>query len=299
MQGLITDRARENVLRRSELSAKGFASMTAEEQKEWLGSPLDETGVNLLPPGPYYSSAVELRYTNDAIIATTSAEGIYLYAISIIGDAANYEGKTFTLSADYIGTADGGTPQIALYWHDDGGFEYAGASLTEAGSVTFTATKNTANRASLALYVYVTTDATVTAGAAARFRGVMLENGDVRHEFSPYTEVLPTPTTKGAYNYSDLNRVERAASELSDIYGLNLVTKTDHSSWDVPTQSDMERYLYNVGEVRKSCGSSVNPPASMMGLTYSGANDIEKILLAGYNVAKASYRSGELYCGEV
>ena len=299
MRGLITDRARDNVLRRNELSAKGFASMTAEEQKEWLGSPLDETGVNLLPPGPYYSSAVDLVYSNDSIVATTSAEGIYLYAISIIGDAANYEGKTFTLSADYIGTADGGTPQLALYWHDDSGFEFAGASLTEAGSVTFTVTENTGGRASLALYVYVTTDATVSAGAAARFRGVMLENGDVRRDFSPYTEVLPTAVTKGAYNYSDLNRVERAVSELSRIYDLNLVTKTDWRMWDVPTRSDMERYLYNISEIKRICKISVNLPSSMTGLTYSGANDIEKILLAGDEAAQSAYRFGELYCGEV
>lgn len=299
MWGLITDRERSNVLRRNELSAKGFANMTAEEQKEWLGNPLDETGVNLLPPGPFYSSAVELVYSSDSIVATTSAAGIYLYAISIIGDAANYEGKTFTLSADYIGTANGGTPQIALYWHDDSGFEYAGASLTEAGSVTFTATENTAGRASLALYVYVTTDATVEAGAAARFGGIMFENGSERHEYSPYTEVLPTATTKGAYNYSDLNRVERAVSDLSRIYGLNLITKTDWRMWDIPTKSDMERYLNNIREIRRACGSNVNPPASMTGLTYSGANDIEKILLAGYQVAKKSYRTGELYSGEV
>lgn len=299
MKGLITDRERINVLRRGELSKKGWINMTEDERTEWLGDPLVATGVNLLPCGPAYSSAVELKYLNDAIIATTNTAGVYLYAISIIGEAANYEGKTFTLSADYIGTADGGTPQISLYWHDDNGFEYAGANLTESGSVTFTISENTGSRAYLALYVYVTTGATVEAGAAARFRGVMFENGSERHEYVPYTEVLATQTTKGAYNYSDLNRVERTVSEFSAQLGLNLTTKTDWTMWDVPTHADMERYFNNVFVIRNAIASGNPLPESINELTYSGANNIEKVFLDGYAKLQTAPRSGELFCGEV
>jgi hypothetical protein len=282
MKGLITDREQRNVDRLKELHAKGWHRMTVAEQSEWMGNPLEATGVNLLPPGPYYSSAVELKYTNDCIIAKTNASGIYLYAISIIGNASDYEGKTFTLSADYMGTADGGTPQLALYWHDDNGYEYAGASLTSEGSATFDIFPNTGARAYLAMYVYVTTDATVEAGAAARFRGVMFEVGDVRHEYVPYTEILPTPTTKGAYNYSDLNRVERAVAEISDLAGLGLVAKTDWRMWDVPTVADMNRYLGNVKVLRSRYSSDITLPDSMEKLTYETANNIEKIILAAY-----------------
>ena len=299
MQGLITDRGRENVLRLKELSSKGFSAMTADEQKEWLGDPFEATGANLLPHGPYYSSAVELEYKHDSIIATANAEGIYLYAISIIGEASKYEGKSFTLSADYFRATGGGTPQIALYWHDDNGFEYAGASLTKAGSVTFPVAENTAGRAYLALYVYVTTDVAVQAGATARFGGVMLEKGVTRHEYAPYTEVLPTPATKGAYNYSDLNRVERAVAEISRGLGLRLTTKTDWRMWDIPRSSDMERYLNNIRIIRDALSLETTIPETINELTYSGANSIEAVLLEGYKRLKSSPCCGELFCGEV
>lgn len=302
MRGLITDREQLHVDRRKALSAKGWQNMTAEERAEWLGDPFATTGVNLLSCGPYYSSVVELKYKRDAIVATTSVGGVYLYAISIIGAAANYEGKTFTLSADHIGTVDGGKPQIALYWHDDNGYEFAGASLTEAGSVTFTISENTGSRAYLAMYVYVTTDAIVEAGAVSRFCGVMLENGSVRHDYVPYAEVLATQTTKGAYNYSDLNRVERAVAEISDLFDMGLITKTDWVMWDVPTVSDMERYLNNIARIREVCSYQEGVPdlpSDMNGLTYTAANNIEKILSAAYAKSLSEYRLDDLFCGEV
>lgn len=302
MQGLVTDRTQANVLRRNELAAKGWSGMTADEQSEWLGSPLSESAANLLPYAPFYSSVVDLKRTNDAIIATATTAGVYLYAVQIIGAAADFVGKTMTLSADYIGTVDGASPQIAMYWHDGNGFEYAGASLTSAGSVTFDTGENTGNREYLAMYIYVTTDAAVEPGAAVRFRGVMLEFGDTQHEYVPYVEIIPNNATKSAYNYSDLNRVERAAAELSDLYGLQLDTKTDWGVWDVPRNADVIRYLTNIRKIRQSC---LNPnvvsaaPESMSGLNYNDANNIERILLAAHEDAKHVYRVGELFSGEV
>lgn len=302
MKGLVTDRTQANVSRLKELAAKGWSGMTADEQSEWLGSPLSGSAVNLLPYAPYYSSSVSLRHTNDAIIASTNAPGSYLYAVLIVGEAAEFAGKTMTLSADFIGTADGGNPQISMYWHDGNGYEYAGGSLSESGSVTFSTGENAGNREYLAMYMYVTADTAVESGAAARFRGVMLEFGSERHEYVPYTEILPNDTTKGAYNYSDLNRVERTAAELSGLYGLNLETKTDWGVWDVPQKSDMVRYITNVKRIRQS---SLRPndvptaPDGMGGLNYSDANNIEKILLAAHEHTDRIYRVGELFSGEV
>jgi len=286
MKGLITDRTLRNVARRNELAAKGWAGMTTEERAEWLGDPLAADGVNLLPCGPYYSSAVELKYRNAEIVATATGAGVYLYAISIIGDAANYANKKFTLSVDAM-ESTAGVPQLALYWHDDNGFEYAGASLTSAGSVTVDTTEwpNTNSRGSLALYVYVTTTEEVAVGAYTRFVGVMFENGDTRHEYAPYTEILPTLATKGAYNYSDLNRVERAVAEISERLGLGLTTKTYWYAWDIPTASDMMRYINNIKAIATAIGSTIVLPDSMNKLTYETANDIEKILLEAYGGA--------------
>lgn len=86
---------------------------------------------------------------------------------------------------------------------------------------------------------------------------------------------------KGAYNYVDLNRVETAVKELAAQLKLNLTTKTNWTLWDIPTKSEMERYLGNVIAIRDACPGSVtfpNLPDSMSGLTYEGANNIEKVL---------------------
>jgi hypothetical protein len=210
-----------------------------------------------------------------------------LYAISIIGNAVNYENKKFTLSVDSIEASGNGTPQIALYWHDDNGYEYAGATLLTPGGVTFDTTEwpNTNTRQYLAAYVYVTTYETVNAGDTAHFYGVMFENGTARHEYAPYTEILATEATKGAYNYSDLNRVERAVSELSDRLKLGLATKTNWTMWDIPTTSEMERYLNNVAVLRQQVADDASVPelpTSMNHLTYTDANNIELILNAVY-----------------
>lgn len=124
---------------------------------------------------------------------------------------------------------------------------------------------------------------------------------------------------KGAYNYTDLNRVETAVSELAAELGLTLVTKTNWGVWDLPTVSDMSRYLSNVVAIRDACPGNVafpDLPSSMSRLSLDGANNIEKVLLLVYEElhssvepdepdvpdapADADYiRSGEIYCGEV
>ena len=147
----------------------------------------------------------------------------------------------------------------------------------------------------------VTADTAVEAGAAVRFNRLCLKKGDAS-TYTPYVEVVPNDTTKGAYNYSDLNRVERAAAELSDLYGLNLDTKTDWNVWDVPQKSDMLRYITNIKKIRQAC---LNPnsvsaaPDSMDGLNFNDANNIEKIILAASENSDRVYRCGELFCGEV
>ena len=287
MKGLITDRTQRNVYYRKELATKGWANMTLSERAEWLGDPLATEGANLFASGPFYSSAVELKYRSSEIFASTNQAGIYLYAISIIGASAIFENRQFTFSVDSITASGNGSPQLAVYWHDDYGFEYAGASLSTAGTITFDTTDwpNTNGRQYLAVYVYVTTHETVEAGAFARFGGVMLESGATRHPYVPYTEILPTLATKGAYNYSDLNRVERAVAEISDLAGLNLNTKTDWKMWDIPTATEMSRYLANINAIRNLVADNESipvAPASMNNLTYNDANNIELILSAAY-----------------
>lgn len=301
MIGLITDRSQENVDRLNELTAKGWGNMTPDEQAEWSGE-LVGTQVNLFTPGSYIPAGVNLEYQNQAVVATAFWEGVYLYAVSIIGAAENYEGKTLTLSVDSVSTIGGGTPNLVAYWHDENGYEYAGGSLSGAGSITFDVTENTSGRTYLALYVYATSETAVSAGAITKYWGLMLNEGDTRQPYTPYTDLLPTRATKGAYNYSDLNRVELAVAEISRLLGLNVTTKTDWKPWDVPVQSDMERYLENIKVIREVCPDKDNLPVlpdSLYSMTYATANAIEIILEAAADYSQRSYRCGELYCGEV
>lgn len=107
---------------------------------------------------------------------------------------------------------------------------------------------------------------------------------------------------KGAYNYSDLNRVETAVAELATYFGLSLTTKTDWGMWDNPTQSQMDRYLANVLAVKNKCPSSIPFPAlpdRMNSLSYESANNIEITLALAYRFKDSVPQSGDLYCGEV
>lgn len=280
MYGLITNRTMQNVSRRDTLAKKGWSQMTVAEQIEWRGNPLEITGANLLPPGPHYSSSIEVNHDITEIITTATVAGSYLFSVLIIGDATNFAGKKLTLSLTAL-TKTAGNPRIALYWHDDnGGSDYAGVYIADEGSVTVDTASypNTNNRAHLAAYVYATYDTPVSVGAKADFSGAMLEIGDTRHGYVCYSEIAPTAATKGAYNYSDLNRVERAVAEYSRKQGMSLTTKTDWTMWDVPQVADMARFLSNIKTIRDSIGNSITLPDSMNGLTYTNANNIEKIL---------------------
>lgn len=301
MVGLITDRTQANVDRLKVLSAKGWSKMTAAERAEWSGDPMITPGANLLPRGENYGSGTTVKFQGKDTIVTSSWDGSYIYAVLSVGPAAQFTGKTMTLSLDAV-ESSGGAANVALYWHDANGSEYAGGGLGEAGSITFTLTANTNNRQTLAVYLYATTTTAISAGDFIRYSGLMLEIGSTRHDYMPYYAVLPTPATKGAYTYADLNRVESAVKELAAKGGLALVTKTDWRVWDIPKKADMDRYLGNLVALRQAypLPPDIPPlPTSMAKLTYAGANDIEKTIGALAEAIELVFRSGELYSGEV
>lgn len=305
MLGLITDRSQENVNRCNLLSAKKWAGMTAAERAEWTGNPLTaadfgyDSPVNLLPNRPLDSAYVDLKYRSGSFTVTSTAAGANRYAVVIVGNAVDFAGKTVTLSLASV-YAVGGTPRVSLCWHDDTGYESTEAALSAAGSVTVALGETTKKH--LALYVYVTSDVSAEAGALVRYNKLMLELGNTAHSYVPYTPILPTNATKGAYNYSDLNRVETAVTEIAELLGLELVTKTDWTLWDMPSQAELDRYISNITAIRNACpNKSVIPtvPHRLNGLTYETANAIEKILAAAYSSANSMYRAGELFTGEV
>ena len=116
---------------------------------------------------------------------------------------------------------------------------------------------------------------------------------------------------KGAYNASDLNRVGLAVDYLASrlrSYGISVATapKTDWSVNDAPTISQMRKYLADVEALRSAIAvlpATPKVPTDMEGLTYTEANDIEKILTdidrLITNMTAAWFYSGDIYSGEV
>lgn len=119
----------------------------------------------------------------------------------------------------------------------------------------------------------------------------------------------PDGCVRGAYNPSDLNRVEEAVEDLDEAFsgatddlkdycedaGLawdklydvpfdqsefgSMTVKTDWDYDDVPTTSDMTRYLNNVKKLRNAVPAQYpSLPSNLKTLKYNKANAIEKTL---------------------
>lgn len=98
--------------------------------------------------------------------------------------------------------------------------------------------------------------------------------------------------SKGAYNYTDLNRVTRAMEYLhSTLTGYGYSTgyspleiepgRTEWRSSDIPTKNKMEQYRRNISSLRSvlaSLPTTPNAPDDMDGMTIEDANNIEQIL---------------------
>ena len=106
---------------------------------------------------------------------------------------------------------------------------------------------------------------------------------------------------KGAYNYTDFNRVESAVKELAAILGVTVTTVTTWNSKSVPKAADIQRYLWNIDKLRTVCSALATTPAtptSMHRMTYQTANEIEQILTDIEAAINSWYRCGEIFCGE-
>ena len=114
--------------------------------------------------------------------------------------------------------------------------------------------------------------------------------------------------SKGAYNSSDLERVDDAIQYLADLlssygYSVSVSPKTDWTIDDIPCVADVDAYLSDVEAIKAAFYGTVPLPDSMNKLTVTGANNIEKLLLEIETyitkMAAAFVYSGEVYSGEV
>lgn len=101
--------------------------------------------------------------------------------------------------------------------------------------------------------------------------------------------ILADPAHKGAYNYTDLNRVNTAMEYLVTRlrgYGYAVAGyQRDETLWtmaSIPNPARMQRYLDNVAAIRNTMAVLTTTPAvpdDMEGLTAAEANAIEKVLV--------------------
>lgn len=113
---------------------------------------------------------------------------------------------------------------------------------------------------------------------------------------------------KGAYNASDLNRVGTAlnylAGRLGSICGKSITwtAKTDWAVTDIITASQAETHRKQIQDIRDALAYPAGTPDSpqLAHLTYTGANDIERILKLCealiVNVAKSFRHTGAAEC---
>lgn len=88
---------------------------------------------------------------------------------------------------------------------------------------------------------------------------------------------------RGAYNYTDLNRIEEwceyIETELNNAgYRVEITTKTDWTDEDFPTQAELERIRSNVALLKQRYYSHSNVPIDVIKMTFKKANELEKVL---------------------
>lgn len=105
-------------------------------------------------------------------------------------------------------------------------------------------------------------------------------------------------TWKGYYNASDLNRVEEWCRYLADElnskgYNINITTKTNWTTLDLRTSSDMTRIKNNILALMNGFHWISKIYASVDNWNYIKANNWEQIL---YEIWNLMWRNGRLVC---
>ena len=118
---------------------------------------------------------------------------------------------------------------------------------------------------------------------------------------------------KGAYNASDLNRVEDAvrylAEELRKMgYPIHLVLHGEWTKENTPNSEDLKRYFENVAKIRALLPAVYTSTPEVPGddlseFNYEKANDLEEILLdieeIMGKIAASWFYLGDIYLAEV
>lgn len=115
---------------------------------------------------------------------------------------------------------------------------------------------------------------------------------------------------KGSYKASDLNRVGTALITVRDrlrTHGIDVPAevRTDYEANEVITSAAMTDYIKSVNAVYAAVQTATpEPPENMENLTWGGANNIERAIIAVDNVLESReigwiYADAELYAGDM
>ena len=117
-----------------------------------------------------------------------------------------------------------------------------------------------------------------------------------------------TSFLKGAYNYTDLNRIEEWCEYIAQQlnlyhYYVEIETKTDWTMEDFPTKAEMKRIRDNVELLKEAFIAFTAVPDDLEKMTFEKANNLEKVIYELKtlinNMIESFYYSGEIYSGEV
>ena len=275
----ITDRSAAHVSRLKLLREKGWSNMTAEERDEWNGV----VGQNLFDQTVFGSrnNKISVSTSNDKITITALVDISTSVRSGIECDPFDYNlyidgNNRLTIGVDTITAPAGSVCDISLsrykYNWTDFVSEYYSPSLQSGGYVTYTIDTSKGGH-KLSIFV-----GGLSAGQSVVIRGFRINRGNRIYPYVPFGALGANDVARGAYNFTDFNRVEQSVAYLSDAFGLSLVTKTDWTADDIPNVNDFEnRYLYNVNKVCEKAGIN-GVTTTYAGFDYRAANEIEKAL---------------------
>lgn len=253
--------------------------MTASERDEWNGN----TGKNLFDKNlfVYKGNRLLLSTAND-VIKITALENIPLYVTYVIEcDPFDYglyvdENNILTIGVDAIKMPSGAVCNIRLLrykydWTDIVSVNYT-PEIQANSYVTYTIdTSKGGHKLEIAV-------GGLSAGQSVIIRGFRINRGTRIYPYVRFGVQGANDVVRGAYNFTDFNRVEQSVAYLSDAFGLSLVTKTDWTANDIPNINDFEnRYLYNINKVCEKAGIN-GVKTTYSGFDYRAANEIEKAL---------------------
>lgn len=138
----------------------------------------------------------------------------------------------------------------------------------------------------------------------------MLKNGGISALTVEEQAEYFNSVVKGSYNYTDLNRVSDACAyiynlliQMGYIISNYQTLKNDWVLTDIPTLTEMNKYITTLTALKQTLSASQQIPDTMRFLDFNGANNIEKLLVELNDIydllLKSMFYSNEVYCGEV